>query len=132
MPTAAGANGPGSQDDPVDQLTSGCSNGNGALVGKLVATDGSVGYSDISTARSNSPSLAITPEANDNDTYWTQVENGSNAFTEPTSSRTGSAPTAQGRQLPADRIPGVAGEHLRRLVESQRRHLGRPATASAR
>lgn len=82
-------NGPGSQEDSVDQLTSGCSNGNGSLVPKLVATDGSVGYSDISTARSNSPSLAIAPEANDNDTYWTQVENGSNTFTEPTSSPNG-------------------------------------------
>lgn len=82
-------NGPGSQEDSIDQLTSGCSNGNGALVAKLVATDGSVGYSDISTARANSPSLAITPEANDNDTYWTQIENGANAFTEPTSSPNG-------------------------------------------
>jgi ABC-type phosphate transport system substrate-binding protein len=82
-------NGPGSQEDSVDQLTSGCSNGNGSLVAKLVATDGSVGYSDVSTARSNSPSLAITPEANDNDTYWTQVENGAGTFTEPTSSPNG-------------------------------------------
>jgi ABC-type phosphate transport system substrate-binding protein len=82
-------NGPGSEADTTDQLTSGCSNGNGSLVAKLVSTDGSVGYSDISTARSNSPSLAITPEANDNDTYWTQVENGSNAFAEPTSSPNG-------------------------------------------
>jgi ABC-type phosphate transport system substrate-binding protein len=82
-------NGPGSEADATDQLTSGCSNGNGSLVAKLVATDGSVGYSDVSTARSNSPSLAITPEANDNDTYWTQVENGSNTFTEPTSSPNG-------------------------------------------
>ena len=82
-------NGPGSEADITDQLTSGCSNGNGSLVAKLVATDGSVGYSDVSTARSNSPSLAITPEANDNDTYWTQVENGSNAFSEPTSSPNG-------------------------------------------
>jgi ABC-type phosphate transport system substrate-binding protein len=86
---AGSPNGPGSQEDAVDQLTSGCSNGNGALVAKLVATDGSVGYSDISTARSNSPSLAITPEGNDNDTYWTQVENGGNVFTEPTSSPNG-------------------------------------------
>lgn len=75
----------GKQADAADHLTSGCSNGNGALVAKLVATDGSVGYSDISTARSNSPSLAIAPEANDNDTYWTQIQNGANAFTEPTS-----------------------------------------------
>jgi ABC-type phosphate transport system substrate-binding protein len=82
-------NGPGSQADATDHLTSGCENGNGELVKKVVATDGSVGYSDVSTARSNSPSLAITPEANDNDTYWTQIENGADTFTEPTSSVNG-------------------------------------------
>ena len=82
-------NGPGSEPDATDHLTSGCANGNGSLVAKLVATDGSIGYSDVSTARSNSPSLAIAPEANDNDTYWTQVENGAGAFTEPTSSPNG-------------------------------------------
>jgi len=76
--------GPGSEPDNVDQLTSGCSNGNGSLVSKVISTDGSIGYSDISTARTASPSLAITPENNDNDTYWTQVQNGSDAFTEPT------------------------------------------------
>lgn len=86
---AGSPNGPGSQEDSIDHLTSGCSNGNGSLVAKLVATDGSVGYSDVSTARSNSPSLAITPEGNDNDTYWTQIENGANTFTEPTSSPNG-------------------------------------------
>ncbi len=82
-------NGPGSQEDAIDQLTSGCANGNGSLVAKLVTTDGSVGYSDISTARNNSPSLAVTPEANDNDTYWTQIENAADVFTEPTSSPNG-------------------------------------------
>ncbi|MGB7685703.1 MAG: substrate-binding domain-containing protein [Solirubrobacterales bacterium] len=86
---AGSPNGPGSQEDAIDQLTSGCANGNGSLVAKLVVTDGSVGYSDISTARSNSPSLAVTPEANDNDTYWTQIENAADAFTEPTSSPNG-------------------------------------------
>lgn len=85
----AGATGPGSQDDAIDQLTSGCSNGNGGLVPKLIATDGSIGYSDVSTARTASPSLAISPEANDNDTYWTQLQNGSNTFTEPTADANG-------------------------------------------
>jgi ABC-type phosphate transport system substrate-binding protein len=80
---------PGKQADNEDHLTSGCANGNGSLVAKLVETDGSVGYSDVSTARSNSPSLAIAPEANDNDTYWTQIQNGANAFTEPTSNANG-------------------------------------------
>lgn len=81
---------PGKQADALDHLTSGCANGNGELVKKLVEVDGSVGYSDISTARSNSTgSLAITPEANDNDTYWTQIPNGANTFTEPTSAANG-------------------------------------------
>ena len=79
----------GKLEDELDHLTSGCQNGNGFLVAKLAATDGSVGYSDISTARSNSPSLAISPETNDNDTYWTQVQNGSSTFEEPTSSPIG-------------------------------------------
>ena len=82
-------NGPGSQDDAIDHLTTGCANGNGSLVSKLIATDGSIGYSDISTARNASPSLAITPEANDNDTYWTEVQNGSDTFTEPTADPNG-------------------------------------------
>jgi ABC-type phosphate transport system substrate-binding protein len=76
-------NGPGGgATQETDNLTSGCSNGNGSLVAKLIATDGSIGYSDVATARSNN--MAITPEANDNDTYWTQLENGKNEFKEPT------------------------------------------------
>jgi len=87
---ASGPGAPGLAAD-TDQLTSACSAGNGNLVPKLQATDGSIGYSDISTART--AGLAITPEANDNDTYWTQAQNGSvttaasntpNGFTEPT------------------------------------------------
>jgi ABC-type phosphate transport system substrate-binding protein len=75
----------GKLPDNEDHLTSACQNGNGELVKKLVNVDGSVGYSDISTARNNSTgSLAIEPEKNDNDTYWTQVQNGSKTFTEPT------------------------------------------------
>jgi ABC-type phosphate transport system substrate-binding protein len=82
-------NGPGAGGVVAEQLTSGCSNGNGALVGKLVTTDGSVGYSDISTARNNGTSLAIQSEANDNDTYWTQIPNGSGQFAEPTADQFG-------------------------------------------
>ncbi len=89
FPSGPGADSTEASNPGPDQLTSGCANGNGSLVAKLVATDGSIGYSDISTARSNNPSLAITPEGNDNDTYWTQVQNGSNAFTEPTSNPNG-------------------------------------------
>ncbi len=84
-----GASGPGSADDAVDHLTSGCSNGAGALVSKVIATDGSIGYADVATARNASPSLAITPEGDDNDTYWTQVQNGSGTFTEPTADANG-------------------------------------------
>jgi len=96
----AGVTGPGGgATDATDQLTSACSNGNGPLVQKLQATDGSIGYSDISTARV--AGLAITPEdpeGDDNDTYWTQAQNGSVStaqsngtaagFTEPTADTT--------------------------------------------
>jgi ABC-type phosphate transport system substrate-binding protein len=76
-------NGPGGgATQETDNLTSGCGNGNGSLVPKVIATDGSVGYSDVATARSNN--LAITPEVDDNDVYWTQLENGEGDFEEPT------------------------------------------------
>jgi ABC-type phosphate transport system substrate-binding protein len=75
--------GAGLADNSDDHLTSACAKGNPELIAKLVATDGSVGYADLATSREKG--LSITPEANDNDTYWTQVENGSGQFTEPTS-----------------------------------------------
>ncbi len=55
----AAPNGPGSETDSTDHLTSGCENGNGELVKKVVSTDGSIGYSDIATARNNSTTLAV-------------------------------------------------------------------------
>jgi ABC-type phosphate transport system substrate-binding protein len=78
--------GPGIKPDNEDHLTSGCANGNGKLVEKLIATDGSIGYSDIATARVASPTLAINAAAPSAPTtpYWTQVQNGSGNFTEPT------------------------------------------------
>jgi ABC-type phosphate transport system substrate-binding protein len=79
-----GETGPGAQADAIDHLTSGCGSGNDDLVAKLVEVDGSIGYSDISTARANSPSLAIEAESGDNDTYWTQVENAAEEWVEPT------------------------------------------------
>lgn len=77
---------PGPQADTVDRLTSGCSNGNEFLVDTLKVTDGSIGYSDVSTARK--AGLEITPRTTagspfDNDTYWTQVPNGSGTSTDP-------------------------------------------------
>lgn len=75
-------NGPGADStEPSsagpDQLTSGCANGNGALVTKLTNTDGSVGYSDVSTARTASPSLAVNPSSGTTpDKYWTQMQDG--------------------------------------------------------
>jgi ABC-type phosphate transport system substrate-binding protein len=79
-------NGPGAKPDNEDHLTSSCEPGNGGLVKKLIATDGSIGYSDIATARGASPSLAINASAGAAPTtpYWTQVQNGSGTFTEPT------------------------------------------------
>lgn len=85
----AGVMAPGSEADATDHLTTGCSKGNGALVSKLIATDGSIGYSDLATARSASPSLAVNPAGGDNDTYWTQVQNGADAFVEPTADSDG-------------------------------------------
>ncbi|HEX6667405.1 MAG TPA: hypothetical protein VF081_12505 [Solirubrobacterales bacterium] len=95
-----GATGPGSQDDNTDHLTSSCNTGGGALVTKLVATDGGLGYADILTARNNTSgtgTLAVNPAGATAPTtpYWTQVQNGSVAvgsaaetngegFTEPT------------------------------------------------
>jgi ABC-type phosphate transport system substrate-binding protein len=81
---------PGKQEDSVDHLTSGCANGNGALVPKLQATDGSIGYSDLATARSLGTVLDPTKTAEAPTTpYWTQVQNGNGAFTEPTFSADG-------------------------------------------
>jgi ABC-type phosphate transport system substrate-binding protein len=75
---------PGKEPDNVDHLTSGCANGNLALVPKLAEVDGSIGYSDIATARGGG--LAVNPSAASAPTtpYWTQAENGSDVFTEPT------------------------------------------------
>lgn len=74
----------------TDNLTSGCGNGNGNLVDKLIATDGSIGYSDLATARVKGATLNGTsgPEA-PTTPYWTQVENGSGTFTEPTAGANG-------------------------------------------
>ena len=98
---------PGKEADATDHLTSGCANGNGPLTAKLVEIDGSVGYSDISTARNNSPSLAMNPARPRAPVtpYWTQVENGSNVFTEPTANPNGFRNDgAQRRQLQRNRI----------------------------
>ncbi len=88
---------PGKEADNVDFLTSACGNGNGELVKALVSTEGSIGYSDIATARNNSATLAVNAALPTAPTtpYWTQVQNGSvavgspqeeagNGFTEPT------------------------------------------------
>ncbi len=104
---------PGKQADAVDFLTSACANGNGELVKKLIATDGSIGYSDIATARSASPTLAVNASLATAPTtpYWTQVQNGSvnvasaeegegKGFTEPTfDEANGFRTTAAGNSL---------------------------------
>lgn len=90
---------PGKKPDSEDHLTSGCANGNAFLAQKLKETDGSIGYSDISTARLEG--LAVNPSsASPPDKYWTQVQNGTiavgsqaekegNGFTEPTANANG-------------------------------------------
>jgi ABC-type phosphate transport system substrate-binding protein len=91
---------PGKQADSTDHLTSACENGNGKLVEKLIATDGSIGYSDVATARNASPTLAVNAGAASAPTtpYWTQVQNGSNAFTEPTADETNGFKTSGGQK----------------------------------
>jgi ABC-type phosphate transport system substrate-binding protein len=79
----AGINGP-----TGTHLTSGCANGNGSLVQKLLTIDGGIGYSDIATARTNG--YAITPGGSrDDDLFWTQVQNQSSAYVEPTADPNG-------------------------------------------
>ncbi len=75
---------PGKEADSIDHLTTACANGNGELVNKLIATDGSIGYADLATART--AGLAVDPTKSEAPTtpYWTQVQNGSDTFTEPT------------------------------------------------
>lgn len=97
FPVGPGADSPEASNPGPDQLTSSCFNGNQGIIDKLIATDGSVGYSDISTARNNvAQSLAITPRSNagapfDNDIYWTQIPSGPGAgtFQEPTADAKG-------------------------------------------
>jgi len=96
FPLGPGADSTEATNPGADQLTSSCFNGNQGIVDKMVLTDGSVGYSDISTARRNPTSFAITPRANsgapfDNDLYWTQIPSGPGAgvFEEPTADAKG-------------------------------------------
>jgi ABC-type phosphate transport system substrate-binding protein len=86
----SGTPAPGKAEDSVDQLTSGCANGNGKLVPVLKETDGSIGYSDLATARSLGVLVDPTKTTEAPTTpYWTQVQNGVGNFTEPTFSPTG-------------------------------------------
>ena len=131
---------PGKQADNVDFLTSNCEKGAGKLVEKLIATDGSIGYADVATARNASPTLAINAGAASASTapYWTQVQNGSGAFTEPTADET------NGYRTTAAANPGQKGANCTATTfnntPASRSATGlkrpastpRPATASAR
>jgi ABC-type phosphate transport system substrate-binding protein len=80
----------GGATQETDNLTSGCGNGNGNLVDKLIATDGSVGYSDLATARNKGLAINPTTGAEAPTTpYWTQVQNGSGTFSEPSADANG-------------------------------------------
>jgi ABC-type phosphate transport system substrate-binding protein len=87
-----GANGPQGAN-----LTSACSNGNGALLDKLKLTDGSIGYGDIATARGRGLDIAPAASAGsrDDDVFWTQGQNPNNAWTEPTADPNGFKTTGQ-------------------------------------
>ena len=108
---------------PTDQLTSGCSNGNGSLVAKVIATDGSVGYSDVSTARAPAPASRSTPRpATTTTTYWTQVTNGRHlhrADGDPTAT----APTAPGLELPDGHVHATTATTLADWAPVERRQL---------
>ncbi len=49
----------------------------------MIATDGSVGYADLATARNKGLALNPAGAAGPTTPYWTQVQNGSGTFTEP-------------------------------------------------
>lgn len=77
----------GSPQGPTGtNLTSGCANGNGPLVQKLLTVDGGIGYSDVATARANGYAIAESASAGsrDDDVFWTQAPNPSSIFREPT------------------------------------------------
>ncbi|HEX3173830.1 MAG TPA: substrate-binding domain-containing protein [Solirubrobacterales bacterium] len=104
---------PGKGADATDHLTSGCANGNGKLVPVLQATDGSIGYSDLATARSLG--VLVNPAGVEAPTtpYWTQVQNGEGNFTEPTFSATGyQTAGARGSNCKSVTFTGIpSGEH---------------------
>jgi ABC-type phosphate transport system substrate-binding protein len=96
----------------TDFLTTACGTGNGELIKTLAATDGSVGYADLATARNSSPTLAVNAgltAAAPTTPYWTQVQNGSITvgsanetnglgFTEPTFDETNGFKTTGGQK----------------------------------
>lgn len=83
FPTGPGADSADPNSAGADNLTSSCSSNATNLVATLSKFDGSVGYADIASARAGG--LAIEAEKNDNDTFWTQLQNGKEEFKEPTS-----------------------------------------------
>ncbi|HWH46111.1 MAG TPA: substrate-binding domain-containing protein [Thermoleophilaceae bacterium] len=68
-------------NDATNPVLRGSANGNGPLVAKVTETDGSIGYSDVSTARG-----AGFDErgSTDDDRYWIPVQNLSGDYEEPT------------------------------------------------
>ncbi len=82
FPSGPGADTTDPNSPGPDNLTSACSGNATNLVAALIKFDGSVGYADIASARAGG--LAIKPESNDNDTFWTQLPNGAGDFEEPT------------------------------------------------
>lgn len=63
----------------------GGANGNSFVADAVNANDGSIGYADLAIARSKGfQDTAQTAGPETDDKYWTQVQNGSGTFTEPT------------------------------------------------
>lgn len=75
------------------------SSGNGPLADVVLANDGSIGYSDLATARSKG--FTMTPGGGD-DTFWVPLANGSGSLRDPQSNGVGFKSTSGIAQRGAD------------------------------
>ena len=117
--SAAAPAAPGKQADNVDFLTSDCEKGAGKLVEKLIATDGSIGYADVATARNASPTLAInagagaaptTPVLDPGPERLRQLHRADRRRSQRLPHHGGREPGPEGRQLHDHHVQQHAGE----------------------
>jgi ABC-type phosphate transport system substrate-binding protein len=103
--------------DTVPTLQRGATNGNGALATKVAGTEGSIGYLELSTARSNGFSY---PDAAGDDRYWMEAQNGNaDQWTSP--DRFGAASTsdrgANCHTVAFRNVPGAPGDQSATLAD---------------